>query len=529
MYQKDFNQNPEEEKVTCIPAFYSSFTPIFSLAATTLAIFFLASCIFPQTVSAWGPYANPTGVNIGSGNDFILFSKAGITDDLLSTFRGNIGVSPAAAATLVGIPCANITEGRLYTITAPLTPVGCITTAATLAADNAKLNAVQLDFDAAYVDARSLVTHPANVTIGAATGLTGTYGRGVYAFGGAVSTGEVINLRGSSSDIFIFQITGAYTQPVAGQMQLMNNAGVINGINSPLATNIFWAIDGAVSTAANTTFIGTVLSTGAFSLGDGADYNGRAFSNGLMTSASAEVYVTPVPPAPPARSTNYSFAEASFSTGSGFGSSSQYGAQYSVGDVGIGTAYSASYGAYAGPISPTKEYLELVTSTSLVDLGRLTADETALGVASFYVRAYMNSSYSVVTASLPPESESGHFLNPLTGAASPSAGTEQFGINLVENTCPAASVSPAAANCVGVFGADAALQPDATYANGEAAPGYNTADQYQYNEGDVIARSNSAPAWGQTNFTMSYVANISPLTPAGSYSMIHSIVVITTF
>jgi hypothetical protein len=529
MHQKGFNKNRKKGTVMCARAFYNNLIPIFCLTAMVLSILFLASFIIPQTVSAYGPYNNPTPVDIKTAKNYILFSKAGISDDTFSTFGGNLGVSPAGATSLSGIICAQISNGRMYTITAPAAPVGCITTAGTLSADNARLDQVKADFNAAYVDARSLITHPADVTIGAAAGLTGTYGRGVYAFGGAVSTGEVITFRGSSSDIWVFQITGAYTQPVAGQMQFKNESGALDGPGGPRPRNIFWAINGAVSMAANTTFAGTVLTTGAISISEGVVFNGRAFADGLISTANSDVLIVPEPPAPPARSTNYQFTEASFSSGSGFGSSSQYGAQYSVGDIGTGSAYSTSYGAYAGPISPDREYLELVTSTSLVDLGSLTTDETALGVASFYVRAYLNTSYVVVTASPPPESENGDFLNPLTGTSSPSAGTEQFGINLVENTCPAASVTPAAANCTGAFGANADLQPDATYANGEAAPGYNTADQYRYNEGDQIAQSNSAPAWGQTNFTMSYVANISPLTPAGSYSMSHSIVVITTF
>lgn len=223
-------------------------------------------------------------------------------------------------------------------------------------------------------------------------------------------------------------------------------------------------------------------------------------------------------------SPNYSVEESSFGSGSGFGSSSSYGSQFSIGDIGVGFAFSTNFGAYAGPISPNEEYLEVATSPSLVDLGDLSNNETAIGVGSFYVRAYLNSSYVVITASDPPTSENGAFLNPITSAAVPSAGTEQFGINLVENTCPVAAVT-----CVSPFGADAAVQPNATYANGEATPGYNTADTYQYNKGDIIAQNGDAPAWGQTNYTVSYIANISVQTSAGLYTMVHSLVAVPTF
>jgi hypothetical protein len=517
MHQEDFNQNPENGKVTCAPAFYSTLMPIISLIATTLAIFFFSLFLFPQNVSAWGPYYNPAVVDLESAETFLLFSKAGITDDLMSSITGNVGVSPAAAATMVGIPCANISGGRMYTITAPLTPVGCITTAETLAGDNAKLSTAATDFDLAYVDARSLVTHPADVTIGAATGLTGTYGRGVYAFGGAVSTGEVITIRGSSTDIFVFQITGAYTQPVAGQMQLMNDVGVVDGSNGPKATNIFWAIDGAVSTAANTSFVGTVLTTGAFSLGDGASFNGRAFANGLMTSASSTIFVTPVQGPPPHRSSSYTIEESAFSTGSGFGASNSYDTQYSVGDIGIGPSFSTTYGAYAGPIAPNEEYLELVVSTSLVDLGNLQTDETAAGVASFHVRAYINGDYVVYSRSTSPVNENGTDLDPMTVAATSTIGTEQFGFNLVDNTTPN-------------VGTDPAPYPGVTFANGEAATGYDTADNYKSVADEVIARSGvTGRAWGRTDFTISYIANIKSTTEPGTYTMAHDLVVTATF
>jgi hypothetical protein len=223
-------------------------------------------------------------------------------------------------------------------------------------------------------------------------------------------------------------------------------------------------------------------------------------------------------------SPNYSVEESSFGSGSGFGSSSSFGSQFSIGDVGVGSAFSTSYGAYAGPISPNEEYLEVATSPSLVDLGILSNNETSIGVGSFYVRAYLNSSYVVLTASDPPTSENGAFLDPITSAAAPSAGVEQFGINLVENACPAASVG-----CSAPFGANAVVEPNATYANGEAAPGYNVPDTYQYNKGDTIAQNGDAPAWGQTNYTISYIVNISVQTSAGLYSMDHSLVAVPTF
>jgi len=102
--------------------------------------------------------------------------------------------------------------------------------------------------------------------------------------------------------------------------------------------------------------------------------------------------------------------------------------------------------------------------------------------------------------------------------ASSAAGTEQFGINLVHNTSPAN------------FGSDPSPQPDGTYATGIAAPGYSTANQFKYVVGDIIARTPvGSSGWGLTNYTISYIANASIITPAGSYEMVQDLVAVATY
>jgi hypothetical protein len=262
----------------------------------TLAIFFLSLFLFPQNVSGYGPYDNPAPVNIGSADDFLVIGKTAITGDNLSTFQGNIGVSPAGAAGLTLVTCANMTAGRMYTITAPASPSGCITTAGTLTADNAKLSAATADFDAAYLDAINQTTHPYDETAGAVNiSLAGVKGRGVYNYTGATSMATGLILRGSDTDIWIFQIDGAKTQAATAQMVLQNEAGVVDGSNGPRASNIFWAINGAPSQGANSRFFGVVMSTGAISTGAGSTYIGRAFSNGAVTAATSNFYIGPDP------------------------------------------------------------------------------------------------------------------------------------------------------------------------------------------------------------------------------------------
>ncbi len=248
-----------------------------------------------------------------------------------------------------------------------------------------------------------------------------------------------------------------------------------------------------------------------------------AFAAMLLFVPSVRTYAqTPSSP-------NYQVPESSFSTGGDVdASSSGFRANASVGELGVGIADSFSYSAQAGLITPNEEFLELVVQTSSVDLGTLLSTTTAIGSGDFYVRTYINGNYVVQTMSPTMTSEAGSTIDPVVTAAIPATNTNQFGINLVENTCPA-SVS-IDTPCVGTFGTNPAPAPSTQFANGEAATGYDTDGFYQYNQNDVIAQSGSVgEAWGRTNFSVSYMVNVNSTLPAGQYEMNHDLVLISTF
>jgi len=218
-------------------------------------------------------------------------------------------------------------------------------------------------------------------------------------------------------------------------------------------------------------------------------------------------------------STNYQTNEIFFGTGGDLDTSStNYQAQTSAGGLAVGTTSSTNYQAYSGFLTPNEPFLEFGIDTSLVNLGTLDTLNAKTGTANFHVRVYIDSGYTVQTMSQPPSSNTTpvHILAGMSSTASSSAGTEQFGINLRANTSPA------------TFGTDPSPQPDGTFATGVAATGYNTVNQYKYVQGDTIAQS-SGSGWGATNFTMAYIANINLVTPAGSYTMIHDLVVVATY
>jgi hypothetical protein len=221
-------------------------------------------------------------------------------------------------------------------------------------------------------------------------------------------------------------------------------------------------------------------------------------------------------------SSNYKTNEVIFGNGGDNNqSSSNYKAGVSAGALGVGRYSSANYQAYSGFLTPNEPFLEIGIDTGTVDMGTLDVAATRSGQADFHVRAYVDTGYTVQTLSQPPKYTSGsasHTLSPMATLGSSAAGTEQFGINLVHNTSPAN------------FGNDPSPQPDGTFATGVAAAGYSTANQFKYNVGDTVARTPSGSSgWGLTNYTISYIANTSILTPAGNYTMVQDLVVVATY
>ena len=229
-------------------------------------------------------------------------------------------------------------------------------------------------------------------------------------------------------------------------------------------------------------------------------------------------------------STNYQLEEAYFGTGGELDSSStNFRARSQAGSLGVGNSSSANFDLSAGGVTQNTEFLEMAVTGADVNFGTLSDSAASFASSqggacscSFYVRTYISSDYSVVSVSQPPTSENGDTIDAKNTQGVPSTDTsvEEFGFNLVANTSP------------GAFGASPVNQPDDTFADGEAATGYETANQFKYTVGDEIARSPASvgnPAIGLTEFTISYILKPAINTEAGTYEMEHVLVVVPTF
>jgi hypothetical protein len=225
-------------------------------------------------------------------------------------------------------------------------------------------------------------------------------------------------------------------------------------------------------------------------------------------------------------STSYQLNEAFFGNGGSLDTtcSGAYCAKQSLGETGVGNSASTNYQIQAGTNTYRTPSLTLLINDSRcpdynagVNLGYLSASTPKTGNANFSVQSYLASGYIVTTVGTPPSSATGHQITPITtsGGGTSSAGTEQFGINLVHNTSPA------------TFGNNPAAPSGSINSNGAASGNYANAGKFYYNNGDTIASSNKSS--GTTCYDISYLFNISNVTPAGVYTFNQAVVVTSTF
>lgn len=196
--------------------------------------------------------------------------------------------------------------------------------------------------------------------------------------------------------------------------------------------------------------------------------------------------------------------------------SSSFCAKQSLGETAVGKACSGgTFCTQAGFNTDREPFIEFTTSNTNIDLGTLSANSTKTANATFSVKAYLSHGYTVVNASDPPTNNgyTMQAISPVPAAA--NVGTEQFGINLVANTAPA------------TFGADPQYIPDNTFSFGAVNPDYSTPDTYKYSKGDTVAFSNSSSS--ATTYTISYIFNISHVTPGGTYVLHHVLVATGTY
>lgn len=249
----------------------------------------------------------------------------------------------------------------------------------------------------------------------------------------------------------------------------------------------------------------------------------------VLISITELFFTVPIANAQTSSSTNYQVTESFFGTGGELdASSTTYKSKQSAGELTVGALRSSIYSAQAGFNTNRTPYIAMATLTSSVDVGVLDRANANVGSAQFWVKAYLAEGYVVQSYGGPPSNGS-HTLNTSASNFTSSPGTEQFGINLAVNTVAGAKTgTPLVA--MPNFGAAPTQAPDYAaepFGFGQVDPDYMTANNFRYIDGDVIGLS--ARSSTDTTYTISYLFNMSPVTPAGTYSMSHVLVATATY
>lgn len=195
-----------------------------------------------------------------------------------------------------------------------------------------------------------------------------------------------------------------------------------------------------------------------------------------------------------------------------------------LGDNFVGNSSSTSYQVNSGFNTTAQPALTMIVNTGSADLGALSSTVAKTATATFSVKNYTSYGYAVSIVGTAP-SNSGHPLTTLATDTASAAGTEQFGLNLVANTSPV------------TFGADPAQTPGSAFSYGVAGDGatgtygttrpYTQNGKFRYVSGETVASSPKSS--GETDYTLSFLANMSTVTPGGQYTGNLSIVATGTY
>ncbi|HRK40523.1 MAG TPA: hypothetical protein PLN95_00375 [Candidatus Saccharibacteria bacterium] len=189
--------------------------------------------------------------------------------------------------------------------------------------------------------------------------------------------------------------------------------------------------------------------------------------------------------------------------------SGQYCARSSIGDLSISGTTGTGSTATFDSLTENEPLLEVIVEAGQSSVGTLSPDQPTTKTAIVKIRSYLTGGYILQLAGDPPKFGT-HSIDAMTTAAASNPGTEQFGINLVENNSP-------------VAGADPVQVPADQQTFGIVDGDYDDVNQFRYVSEDVLA--SSTLDWGQTHYTITMLINVSNLTPAGHFSGDYGVIV----
>jgi hypothetical protein len=232
----------------------------------------------PGVGTGTGSGHGPAPVVLGAAGNYVILAKSGVSNVPTSAITGNVGLSPAAASFITGLPLT-MDAGGTFSTTPQLTGNAYASDYTSPTPSN--LTTAIGNMQTAYVDAAGRVnpdhTELASGNIG---GLT--LPAGLYKWSNTVIIPTDVTLSGSANDTWIFQISGGITQSSAAKVILTGGA---------LAQNVVWQSAGVVDIGTTARMEGRLMSLSSITVHTGAVVNGRLFAQTAVTLGSNTVVV----------------------------------------------------------------------------------------------------------------------------------------------------------------------------------------------------------------------------------------------
>ncbi|CAE8583688.1 unnamed protein product [Polarella glacialis] len=220
--------------------------------------------------------AGPDAVNLGEAGTYAILSKAGISTVPTSAITGNIGVSPIDSKAITGF---SLMADSTNTFATSTQVTGSVYAVDYTSPTPAELTVTIGNMETAYTDAAGRATPDhTNLEAGDLGGLTLV--PGLYKFGSDVTIPTDCTINGSSTDTWIFQVTGNLIMAANMRITLIGGA---------TASNIVWQVAGYVEVEAGAHMEGILLVKTKVDFRTGSSLNGRILAQTAVTLQSSTV------------------------------------------------------------------------------------------------------------------------------------------------------------------------------------------------------------------------------------------------
>ena len=233
----------------------------------------------PTTNPSTEPTTNPTTdvpavgtiapVTLGMAGNFVILAKSGISTVPTSAITGNIGVSPIDSTGITGFSLTMDATNQFGT-SSQLTGKAYASNYTSPTPSN--LTTAITNMETAYVDAAGRAANYTELYAGDLSGKTLT--PGVYKWGTGISANTNVTFNGSSTDVWILQVSDGIT--IASGVNIILSGGA-------QASNIIWQAADTVTIGTGAHFEGTILAKTNISLGTNASINGRLYAQTAVT------------------------------------------------------------------------------------------------------------------------------------------------------------------------------------------------------------------------------------------------------